>query len=280
MKDKKSQQSKAQAFKALHHSGTILVLPNIWDPLGARLLESLDYPAIATASASVAFTNGYDDGEHIPFNDVVRRLSQITAKVSLPVTADIESGYAETEEQLQKNIEILLETGIVGINFEDYDKQTGHLIPIERQARRIRLIRKIADASDVPLFINARTDVFLRGTEFFPEQRMNETLSRGKAYIDAGADCLFPPALKNEDDLKQLIDSLRCPVNVLAMPGIPDFKTLRDIGIARLSLGPGFLKIAIKAMKTIAMKLKSYEGLEDVTGNEITFEYLKDLVKD
>src|SRR5688572_17999542 len=103
-----SQKAKAKLFKELHHSGNILVLPNIWDPLGAALLRSLGYPAIATASASVAFTNGYDDGEHIPFRDILMLLSKITASVNLPVTADIESGYASTQEDLQKNIELLL----------------------------------------------------------------------------------------------------------------------------------------------------------------------------
>lgn len=271
-------QQKARVFKELHHSGTVLVLPNIWDPLGARLLESLGYPAVATASASVALTNGYDDGERIPFNDVVTRLAQIVKSVALPVTADIESGYTDTEEQLQKNIEALLETGIVGINFEDYNKRTGLLLPIESQCRRIKLIRKVADAMQVQLFINARTDVVLRGKEFGTEQKMDETLNRGKAYLNAGADCFFPLAVKNKNELVRLMASLQCPINVLALPGIPDFKTLRDIGIARVSLGPGFLKIAIKAMKTLAMKLKNYDGLEEVIENEVTSEYLKNLV--
>ena len=274
-----SQKEKAKLFKELHHSGHILVLPNIWDPLGAALLQSLEYPAIATASASVAFTNGYDDGEHVPFKDVLTLLSKIAASVNLPVTADIESGYASTQVDLQRNIELLLSTGIVGINFEDYDKQTESLFPLEVQCERIGLIRKISEALGVPLFINARTDVYLRGKVFITEEeKLSETIKRGKAYIEAGADCLFPPAMKIKDDLEKLIATLKCPVNVIAIPGIPDFKSLQQIGVARLSLGPGFLKVAIKAMKDVALKLKNYEGLSEVTGIDVTSADLKTLV--
>lgn len=274
-----SQKEKAKLFKELHHNGNILVLPNIWDPLGAALLQSLEYPAIATASASVAFANGYDDGEHVPFKDVLTLLSKIAASVNLPVTADIESGYASTQADLQKNIELLLSTGIVGINFEDYDKQTESLFPLEVQCERIGLIRKISEALGLPLFINARTDVYLRGKVFITEEeKLSETIKRGKAYIEAGADCLFPPAMKIKDDLKKLITTLKCPVNVIAIPGIPDFKSLQQIGVARLSLGPGFLKVAIKAMKDVALKLKSYEGLSEVTGIDVTSADLKTLV--
>ncbi len=273
-----SQKEKAKLFKELHHSGNILVLPNIWDPLGAALLESLGYPAIATASASVAFTSGYDDGEHIPFKDVLMRLSKIAASVHLPVTADVESGYARTQADLQKNIELLLSTGIVGINFEDYNTETGSLFPLEVQCERISIIRKISEAFDVPLFINARTDVYLRGKVFITEEeKLAETIKRGKAYIEAGADCLFPPAMKSKDDLEKLIATLKCPVNVLALPGIPDFTSLQQIGVARLSLGPGFLKVAIKAMKDLATKLKNFQGLDEVTGVDVTSAELKQL---
>jgi len=274
-----SQKVKAEHFKKLHQGSEILVLPNIWDPLGAALLESLNYPAVATASASVALTGGYEDGEHIPFSDVLIRLKAITASVKIPVTADIESGYAISDEALEKNIEQVINTGIVGINLEDHDKQSDTLFSLEAQANRIRLVRKVAETMNVPLFINARTDVYLRGKGFVtPEEKLMETLRRGKAYLDAGADGLFPPAMKDKDELAKLVSSLRCPVNVIAFPGIPDFKTLKEIGVARISLGPGFLKIAIRAMKQLALKLKNYEGLDEVIDNEISSEELKKLV--
>jgi 2-methylisocitrate lyase-like PEP mutase family enzyme len=140
-------------------------------------------------------------------------------------------------------------------------------------------VKKVSETCGVPLFINARTDVYLKGKNFASEKaKFDETLQRGKAYLDAGADCIFPPAMKDADDLEKLIEALRCPVNVLAFPGTPDFQVLRGIGVARLSLGPGFLKIAIKAMKEIAIKLKNGEGLDEIKGNNITSDYLKQLV--
>jgi 2-methylisocitrate lyase-like PEP mutase family enzyme len=279
MADISTQKAKAESFKALHHSGKLLVLPNIWDPLGAALLESLGYPAVATASASIAFTNGYNDGENIPFENALSTLTKIAASVNIPVTADIESGYGATETALQKNIERIIATGIVGINLEDFDKHTDSFFPVNVQCGRIRLIRKISETMQVPLFINARTDVFYRGKEFLmPEEKLNETINRGKAYIDAGADCFFPLAVKRKEDLQQLISTLPCPLNIIAIQGIPDMTTLREIGVARLSLGPGFLKIAIRALRDLAIKLKNFEGLDEVTGNDVATDYLKNLV--
>ena len=137
-----SQKSKAEIFRGLHHS-EMLVLPNIWDSLGAALLEKLAYPAIATASASIALVNGYNDGENIPFTDLLVLLKKITSSVNIPVTADIESGYANTNTELQKNIELLIETGIAGINIEDSDKKNNTLFPTEIQCERINLIKKL-----------------------------------------------------------------------------------------------------------------------------------------
>jgi len=274
-----SQKVKAEQFKKLHHGSEILVLPNIWDQLGALLLESLGYSAIATASASVAWTNGYADGEHVPFSEVLTRLRNIAGSVGVPVTADIESGYASSDGELESNIEKLISAGVVGINLEDHDKQSDSLFSLEAQCKRIKVVRKVADAKNVPLFINARTDVYLRGKGFnTPEEKLNETLRRGKAYLDAGADGLFPPAMRDKDELAKLVSVLSCPVNVIAMPGIPDFRTLREIGVRRVSLGPGFLKIAMKAMKQLALKLKNYEGLDEVINNEVSSEDLKKLV--
>ncbi len=274
-----SQKERAEQFRELHHSGKMLVLPNIWDTLGALLLESLEYPAVATASASIAFANGYNDGENIPFNDLLTLLKKITNSVNIPVTADIESGYAENDSQLQKNIKLLINAGIIGINIEDTDNKTNSLQSVESQCGKIKLIRKAADKMGIPLFINARTDVYLHGKNFATgEEKFNEVMKRGAAYKEAGADGFFPIALMQEKDIKQLIAQLKLPLNILTVPGIPDLKTLSKLGVARVSLGPSLLKIAIKAMKELALKLKDSEGLSTITGNEITTDYLKNLV--
>ena len=273
------QQEKAKRFYDLHHSGKLLILPNVWDCLGANLLESLQYPAIATASASVAFTNGFDDGQRISFDVVLAILKRITGSVSVPVSADIESGFAYNDEQLKQNIKQLLATGIVGINIEDTDKESNSIVPIEVQCEKIKLIKKVSEEMGVSLFINARADVYLRGKDFdTPELKFEEALKRGGAYKAAGANCFYPIGMTRREDIKRMVDQLQMPVNILTIPGIPELSVLNDIRVARVSLGPSFLKIAIKALKNLAIKLQNFEGLSDITENEITSAYVKDLV--
>jgi 2-methylisocitrate lyase-like PEP mutase family enzyme len=273
------QQEKAKRFYDLHHSGKLLILPNVWDCLGANLLESLHYPAIATASASVAFTNGFDDGQKISFDVVLAILKRITASVSVAVSADIESGFAYNDDELKQNIKQLLATGIVGINIEDTDKESNSIIPLEVQCEKIKLIKKVSEEMGVSLFINARADVYLRGKDFdTPASKFEEALKRGGAYKAAGANCFYPIGMTRQEDIRRMVDQLQMPVNILTIPGIPELSVLHDIGVARVSLGPSFLKIAIKALKNLAIKLQNFEGLSDITENEITSAYVKDLV--
>ncbi|SFQ43790.1 isocitrate lyase/PEP mutase family protein [Parafilimonas terrae] len=274
-----TQAEKAKALHSLHHSGKLLLLPNVWDVLGARLLEDTGYKVIATASAAVAYSNGYNDGEQIPFTDVLRILTAIAGSVHVPVTADIESGYAEDENQLEHNIRQLIKTGIAGINIEDTDKKAHTLLQADVQCRRIKLIKEIALDMDVPLFINARTDTFIHAQSFHSSQQMiDETVKRGGAYKDAGADCFYPILIHEQAHIKTVVDELKMPINILMIPGIPGLQTLEQMGVARVSLGPGYLKYALKAMKDIAFKLLSFEGVEEITGNDITSDYLKHLV--
>lgn len=274
-----SQKEKAEQFRALHHSGKMLILPNTWDVLGALLMEDLEYPAVATASAAIAYANGYDDGEQIPFTDLLTLLKKICAAVDLPVTADIENGYADTDDQLQEKIRALIGSGITGINIEDTDAKTHQLHSAENQCRRIRLIRKLAGKMDIPLFINARTDIYLHEAIFpAPAARLEEIIKRGLAYRDAGADGFFPILLRKEEEIKKIIAAVNLPLNILTLPGIPELKTLSGLGVARISLGPSLLKIAIRSMRQVAMQLKDQEGLTAITENEISSDYLKKLV--
>lgn len=272
------QQQLADRFHALHHSGKLLILPNIWDPLGALLLESLDYPAVATASAAVAFAQGLADGEHLPFEDLRMILRKITDRVSIPVTADIETGYARYEAQLRQNIARLLDAGIVGINLEDTDLSTGALLPIEEQCHKIRLVAEEARTRGIHLFINARTDVLVSTDSPAGEQQLAEILKRGRAYKAAGADCFYPVTLSEEAVIKTVVEELAMPVNILTVPGIPPLERLQELGVARVSLGPAFLKYAIKHLRELAVKLQSQEGLAEILENEVSSQYLKDLV--
>ena len=274
-----NQLEKAKRLYNLHHNSKLLILPNIWDSLGALLLEDMGYPAVATASASVAFANGYDDGENISFNQLLVILKRIAEKINIPVTADIESGYANDEQQLKQNIKQIIEAGIVGINIEDTDKKTNTLLPVEVQCKKIKLIKKVSEEMNVPLFINARTDVYLRSGDNAAANKLEETIKRGFAYKDAGADCFYPITMNNAEDISSTIQQLQMPVNIIIMPGIPKLMDLEKMGVARVSLGPSFLKYAIKAMKNLAEKLKSHAGMNDIIENEITSAYIKKLVQ-
>jgi 2-methylisocitrate lyase-like PEP mutase family enzyme len=262
----------------LHHNGKLLVLPNIWDPLGALMLERMGYPAAATASASIALSNGYPDGEKIPFKDLLFILQKIITSVKIPVTADIESGYADNNSALKKNIKKLLDIGIAGINFEDSRHDDDQLISVEEQCEKISIIKKVAKENGASLFINARADVFIKMKHLSDEEKLSEAILRGKAYKEAGADGFYPIILKKERDIKILIKEVGLPVNILLLPGVPDFEILKKIGVSRVSLGPGFLKIAINAMNNVAKKLLDYEGMNEVAGNPVTTAYLNSLI--
>ena len=269
---------KGDRLKQLHHNDKLLVLPNIWDPLGASLLESMGYAAVATASASIAFSNGYPDGEKIPFTDLLTILQRIVRKVEIPVTADIESGYAKDNHTLSENIKKLIDTGIAGINIEDGSHDDDSLTPVELQCEKINLVKNTALAMGAPLFINARTDVYLKGSDLSAKEKLDDAIQRGKAYKDAGADGFYPIFLKTKDDMEAVIKDVALPVNILLLPGIPDFETLQKTGVARLSLGPGFLKIAINAMKNTAERLLQYKGMDEVKENPVTTAYLNSLI--
>ena len=278
MLSESSKSEKENQFHQLHHNNELLVLPNIWNPLGALLLEETGYKAIATASASVAYANGYQDGEKIPFDELILILQNIVKSVKIPVTADVESGYTQSNSVLKENIKKLVDTGIAGINFEDSHHEELKLFTKEEQSEKINLIRKTASEKGSHLFINARTDVFLKQNHLSKEEKLAEAIERGNAYRDAGADGFYPIFLKEKENIKTVIEEVQLPVNILMLPGIPDFNELKKIGVARISLGPGFLKFAVNSMKNIAEKLLRYEGMEEITGNPLTTDYLKNLI--
>lgn len=272
------QAQKAENFRQLHHQKTALILPNIWNPLGALMLQDMGYGAVATSSSAIAQTLGWPDGEKLPFDLLLKNLKLISDKVSIPVSADVESAYASTESELEENINLLLDTGIAGINYEDSDKKTGELVPTEDQARRIHLIRKISEARDIPLFINARIDTYTHGDHLTSGQKLQQTIKRAEAYKNAGADCIFPILITDPNHIKTLINEVELPLNVMVFPGIPDLKELVSLGVKRISLGGGFMKIALQSMKKLAEKLQDLNGLDELFGNEVNSAYVNKLI--
>lgn len=278
MIDIQIQKAKAETFRKLHHTGKPLILPNIWEPLGAALLEKTGYPALATSSSAIALTHGFLDGQKISFQEHLLQLHRICKAVTIPVSADIENGYASNDEELTANIEALIDAGVIGINYEDSNKPDNQLISLETQCEKIRIIRETAKRKGVPLFINARVDTYVHGDHLNEEEKLAETLKRGKAYQNAGADGLFPIIITNLDHIKTLVQEISMPINVMLFAKAPKLEILQELGVQRISMGSSYLKIALQAMKKFAEGSRQFHGSEEIRENEITSDLLESLI--
>jgi 2-methylisocitrate lyase-like PEP mutase family enzyme len=260
-----TQASKADAFRAMHRGEKILVLPNAWDVASARVLEEAGAAAIATTSAGVAFTLGYPDGQRISREEMIGAVARIAAKVKVPVTADVESGYGERPEDAAQTAKAVIEAGAVGLNLEDVaGGPQKQLVDLSLQLEKIMAVRETAQTSGVPLVLNARTDVYLLEVGKL-ESRYDEAVRRLAAFRDASADCLFIPGLRDLETIARLVRELGHPVNILAGPGSPSIPQLQKIGVARVSLGSSAMRATLGLAQRIAQEVLNggtYESLE------------------
>jgi len=253
--------TKPETLRALHHGPDILVLPNAWDCASARIFEELGFPAIATTSAGVAFSLGYADEQNISGKEMLAAVARIARSVDVPVTADLEGGYGDIAETAAA----LIESGAVGLNLEDI---LGHgaesLASIDEQVSRIASVRKTG------VVVNARTDLYLKqiGDE---GTRFDRALERLKAYRDAGADCLFIPGIVAEDLIARFVEALEFPINILAVAGIPSIARLRELGVARISVGSGMMRSAMGHTRRIAEALKTTGDFGKMIDGSIPF---------
>lgn len=257
------QQERATAFHGLHDIG-ILVLPNSWDVASARIAEVAGARAIATTSAGVAWALGFADGEGMSRDRALAVVASTVAAVNVPVSADIESGYAATLDELAATITAVLATGAVGINLEDSDDDG--LRSIDVQSDRIATARSTADAASVRLFINARTDTYLRGGGAGPAERLRESIERANAYVQAGADGIFVPGASDREVIRALVDAAPIPLNVMAGPGSPTVAELADLGVRRVSVGSATAQAAYGIARRAAMEVLqsgTYDALSD-----------------
>ncbi len=245
------QKEHAELLASLHVKGSPLVLYNAWDAGSAKAIRDAGSPVIATGSWAVAAAQGYGDGESMPFAFVEHIVARIAGAVDVPVTVDVEGGYSEDPEVCAANVARLMDHGVVGINFEDRIVHGTGLHGVDLQCARIAAIRAMADARGVPLFINARTDLFL-GTGVKPPEGMNEAKRRAAAYARAGASGFFVPGLIDLSAIKELCNSIDLPLNVMAMPGLPAAHELADAGVARISHGPAAYLLAMEAIHHVA----------------------------
>src|SRR5262250_1503364 len=248
-----NQVEKAKRFAELHVKGKPLLLYNAWDAGSAKAILAAGAKAIATSSWSVAEAQGYRDGESVPIELVERIVSRIAATIEAPVTVDFEGGYSEDDGKLADNISRLLDTGVIGINFEDRVVKSSGLYSVDRQARRIAAIRKAAEQKGVDLFINARTDVFFEHGED-AAQAAGEALGRAKAYAAVGASGFFIPGLVDDALIGRICEGVTLPVNVMIMDGVPSNGRLSELGVARISYGP---IPYIRAMKALGQEART-----------------------
>ena len=250
-----TQKEKADLFKSLHVKGSPVILFNIWDAGSARAVERAGAKALATGSWSVAAANGFSDGEMVPLDLALQNIERIVASVSLPVTLDFEGGYTTDLSELKENITKVIAAGAVGINFEDQVVGGEGLYSIEEQSARIEAVREAADKASVPLYINARSDVFLKT---YPakdtEEQLEEIVRRADAYATAGASGFFAPGLRDVDLIKKLCERTSLPVNIMMLPDAPPTKTLAEQGVARISYEPIPFRQMMAALEEAARK--------------------------
>jgi len=271
MSDKQKQSVAAEAFRAMHRGQRILLLPNAWDVASARIFEEGGFGAIATTSAGIAFTLGYQDGQRISRNEMLQAVSRIAAAIRVPVTADVEAGYGDRPEDAAQTALAVIESGAVGMNLEDASGHASHpLVDLQLQLEKIAAINESKRKTGVPIVLNARTDVYL--LQVGPgEKRYDQALRRLAAFRDAGADCLFLPGLRDAATIGRMVKDLNSPLNILAGPGSPSVPELQQLGVARVSLGSSTMRATLGLLGRIAEELKTtgtYRFLENAPSHD------------
>ncbi|MEU3744367.1 MULTISPECIES: isocitrate lyase/phosphoenolpyruvate mutase family protein [Streptomyces] len=254
---------KARLFRSLHVPGKPLVLPNAWDAASARVVAEVGAPAVATTSAGVAWSLGHGDGDHLGRDEALGAIARITAAVDVPVTADIERGYAADPAGVSETVRGVLAAGAVGINLED------SLRPVAEQVERIAAARRAADETGVPLFVNARIDTH-RMPSGDPAAWLDETLVRARAYAAAGADGIFVLSALDAATIGQLVDGSPLPVNLAAGPGGLPVSALADAGAARVSAGSSIAEAAYGLVRRAARELLAQGTTGELEGG---FDY-------
>jgi 2-methylisocitrate lyase-like PEP mutase family enzyme len=237
---------RAAAFRALHDPGRLLILANAWDAGSARLIESCGATAIATTSAGLAWSRGYADGNAVPARVLAAAVAEIARVVSVPLTVDAEQGYSDDPSSVAETVMALIDAGAVGINIED-----GAASP-DLLCAKIEAVKQAAIRAGVDLFVNARTDVYLR--RLVPAERaVEEVAARARAYRSAGCDGLFVPRLADADAIRAVVAAVDpLPLNLMAVPDLPPAAELRALGVRRLSAGSAIAEAASGLARRLA----------------------------
>ncbi|MBK8944436.1 MAG: isocitrate lyase/phosphoenolpyruvate mutase family protein [Ignavibacteriae bacterium] len=227
--------SQYEIFTQLHKSDKPLLLGNVWNVQSAKVYEKLKFSAIGTSSAAIANSLGYDDGENISFEEYFNLVKKISKNTNIPLSVDLEAGFGNDIDTIFSNIKRLSEIGIAGINIEDSIVKNSNrsILPAEVFYSKLDNICKKLEQEKVKIFVNVRTDTYLLNLK----DKLNETKKRIRQYESAKIDGIFIPCITDEKEIKELTKSTKLPINVMCMPNLPDFKTLSNIGVKRISMG-------------------------------------------
>ncbi len=259
---------------ALHVAPEMLVLPNAWDVVSAKVFELEGFRAIGTTSAGISATLGYPDQERMSLEDNVAVIRRIVEHFRGPVSADIETGYATTPEGVARSTDVILDTGAVGLNIEDgTGDPTRPLFDESLQVEKIKAVRESASNDRIPLLINARTDVYLVPDDG-SGNRLESTVRRAAAYLEAGADCIFVPDFADLDreTITILVKEIDAPVNLIAGERTPPLPELEEIGVARVSFGPRPMRAALALVRAVAREWRDTGTYSQMLRNALSYE--------
>ena len=246
--------ARASELLRLHQDPVLLTVVNVWDVITARVVSDIEGTrAIATASHSIAASRGYEDGENIPVDEMVREVGLIAAATPLPVSADLEGGYGDAVETVRKAIGV----GVVGANLEDQMK------PLAEAAAQVEAVMSAAAAEGVPDFVlSARTDAFVKAGDRDPADVLADSIERGKAFLEAGAPVVFVPGRLDEQQITELVSALGpqrlCTIGV---PGTPTLARQAELGVARVSFGPMSQRVALTALAKLVETVHEGGGI-------------------
>jgi 2-methylisocitrate lyase-like PEP mutase family enzyme len=255
--DKVQQAEMSKGFLARHGAPPILLLPNVWDGLSARLFVAAGFDALATTSGGVAWALGYPDGEVAPWTELVAATARIVRCARVAVTADIEAGYGATPADVGAHVAEIIQAGVVGINLED--GLHGPIRTVEDATARLRAAREAARREGVPIVLNARCDIFhlQHGAE---NTRFAATVERCNAYLAAGADCVYPFGLRDPAVIAEFVKAVGGPVNITGRAGMPDAAAFERLGVARITIAGAPTLVAMDAIQRVATELRATGG--------------------
>jgi 2-methylisocitrate lyase-like PEP mutase family enzyme len=273
------QKKYADAFRQLQQGPDILVLPNAWDVMSAKIFEQALFQAVGTTSCGIAASMGYLDGEHVTFTEMIEVIERIVRNTTIPVNADIEAGYGKDIAGVIKTVRRVIQAGVAGINLEDATRNPDQpLFDMTFQCKKLQAIREAAASAGIPLVINARVDTYLVPIHD-PDARFNETVKRANAYRQAGADCIFIPGSLDAAIISRLVAAIDAPLNVLASPVTPSVPELKALGVARLSIGAGGFRSAMACVGKIAAELAERGTYEALFSDTLTKAEVDSLLK-